>query len=95
MGAGFGSHAAARLCIGIFLFAAQEMAFKSFLKSRPGDPGTACPSGPWAATLPAQARPGEDVRGGWLLVLTTRVPTEGSRGSLTPDPSDAAAAHEH
>lgn len=32
---------------------------------------------------------------GWLLVLTTHVPTEGSCGSLTPDPSDAAADHEH
>lgn len=32
---------------------------------------------------------------GWLLVLTTHVPTEGSCGSLTPDPSDTAADHEH
>lgn len=66
---------------------------KASLNAGLGTVARPAPRVPGEATLPAQARPGEDVRRGWLLVLTTRVPTEGSCGSLTPDPSNAAACH--
>lgn len=64
------------------------MVLKSSLRTSPGNAGTASPSVPGEATLPARARPRWDIgRGpGWPLVLTTCAPTKESCDHQPPTP---------
>lgn len=89
-----GSHASAGHLTGIFLFGAQKMAFKNFLRTSPGNPGTASSSYPQGghSASPSEARRGcmQRLASGTNHTCFHCVPTKGSCESPTPDPRDAA-----